>query len=357
LSKELASPVVNKDRSITFNLKSENSKEVEIDGELRFGREKVGPHKPIPPVPMKTIDNNVWTFTTEPVDPGVYGYFFVIDGIKTLDPLNPRKSYPVYIGSSLVKVEGDEPMPWDLIPDISHGTVVIEKFYSKALKQVKPCAVYLPPGYRSTEKKYPILYLQHGGGDDYLGWLFQGKADNIVDYMIAKKTDEIIVVMPEGHVTTPEEHYRMLARGEGRIPEQNLSERYLDYYVNDIMPFIEKKYRILKDSRAIAGLSMGGGESLYVAMNHPSLFKALGVFSSGSAGRFLDIIPQFKDQLKKIKTIYISGGIYDTALETFRALHKRMDESGISHTYVETNDGGHIWLVWQNALTRFLTRL
>ncbi len=128
----------------------------------------------------------------------------------------------------------------------------------------------------------------------------------------------------------------------------------MNYLVNDLLPFIEGKYRVLKDSRAIAGLSMGSGQSLNVAMSYPELFKALGIFSSGSAERLLDKLPQVKDQITKIDKIYVSGGIYDTALEIFRTTHKTMEELEIPHTYVETDDGGHIWQVWRNALLAFL---
>jgi enterochelin esterase family protein len=358
LSKNLVSPVVHKDRSITFNLKSENAEKVEIDGDLLFGRERVGPHKPIPPVPMTKTPNNIWTITQEPVQPGIYRYYFLIDGIKTLDPLNPRRSDIGSVSSrSIVKVEAEKPMPWDIIPDITRGTVTIEKIYSETLNQVKRCTLYLPPSYPTNKETYSVLYLLHGGGDDYSSWIFKGNADNIMDFLISrKKTKEMVVVMPDGQVMTRKER-------ESRPPRNQMAhrdmiyERHVNYLVNEVIPFIESRYRVNPTSRSIAGLSMGGSQSLNVAMNHPELFNALGVFSSGSAERLLNKLPLAKDRLKTIGKIYISGSIYDTGLEIFRALHKTMEELGIPHTYEETEDGGHIWLVWQNALPRFLSLL
>lgn len=366
LSKDLVSPVVHKDRSITFNLKSENAKKVEIDGDLLFGRERVGPHEPIPPVPMTKGPNSIWTITQKPVQPGIYRYYFLIDGIKTLDPLNPRRSDIGSVSSrSIVKVEAEKPMHWDTIPTIPHGTVTIEKIYSETLKQVKRCTLYLPPSYQTTQETYPFLYLLHGGGDDYSSWVFKGNADNIMDYLISeKKTKEMVLVMPDGQVMTPEERSLIANIRRGTGPATNeatlrdrVYERHVDYLVNEVVPFIESRYRVKPMSRSIAGLSMGGSQSLNVAMNHPELFNALGVFSSGSAERLLNKLPQAKDKLKTVRKIYLSGSIYDTGLEIFRALHKTMEELEIPHTYEETQDGGHIWLVWQNALPRFLSFL
>jgi len=332
---------------------------VEIGGDFRFGRERVGPRQPDVSVPMKKTSKQAWSCTSESVPPGIYRYFYVVNGLRTLDPLNPWKSY-VERGDaySLVQVQGDTAMPWEVMPEIPHGTIVLEKVYSKTLQQLKPCTVYLPAGYASTGRHYPVLYLLHGGGGNYLEWLFKGYVDNLLDALFARSNvNEFVVVMPEGHIASPDEHYRMLATGDRSLRKLNLSEVHVNYFVKDLLPFIEGKYRVLKDSRAIAGLSMGGGQSLNVAMSYPELFKALGIFSSGSAERLLDKLPQVKDQITKIDKIYVSGGIYDTALEIFRATHKTMEELEIPHTYVETDDGGHIWQVWRNVLTKFLPLL
>ena len=165
--------------------------------------------------------------------------------------------------------------------------------------------------------------------------------------------------MPEGHIATPDEHYRAVAtRARGGVPslfKANFSERHVNYFVKDLLPYIEGKYHIAAGNRVIAGLSMGSAQSLNVAMTHPELFQALGVFSGGSL--LLEKLRQTKDNLKQIKQIYVSCGIYDTLLEGGRELHNTMEAREIPHTYVETDDGGHIWQVWRNALLTFLSLL
>jgi enterochelin esterase-like enzyme len=354
---------VNVDHSVTFNLTSLHATRVEIGGDFRFGRKLVGPQQPNVSVPMTKTSKQVWSCTSEPMPPGIYRYFYVVNGLRTLDPLNPWKSYVVQGDAySLVKVPGDTAMPWEEIPEIPHGTIVLEKVYSNTLQQLKPCAIYLPAGYSSTGKQYPVLYLLHGGGGNYLAWLFKGYVDNLLDTIFARSNvNEYVVVMPEGHVATPDEHYRALVTRDhatGDIPSffhANFSERHVNYFVSDLLPCIEGKYHIADSQRVIAGLSMGSAQSLNVAMTHPELFQALGVFSGGSL--MLEKLRQANDNLKKIKQIYVSCGIYDTLLEGGRELHNTMKAREILHTYVETDDGGHIWQVWRNALQTFLTIL
>jgi len=359
---ENISPIVNEDRSVTFNFKSEHARKVEIAGEFRLGRNVVGPDAPVASVPMEKTSNNIWTCTTEPVLPGIYRYTFIVDGVRTLDPLNPWRRYHGTAPMSMVKVEGDEPMPWDLIPEITHGTVVIEKFYSEITKQVKCCTVYLPPSYRSTRKSYPALYLLHGGGDDYGSWVFDGNADHIMDYLISKRrAKEIIVVMPDGRTRTPEEMSKLRSLG-GRQPSAvrasirgMVSDRHINYFVNELMPFIESRYRILNGSRAIAGLSMGGAQTFNLLTFHPKMFSAAGMFSSGPADEARGRLPLIKDMIKRLKLIYVSCGKWDSILEITRSLHSLLEESEISHIYVE-GDGGHIWSFWQRSLADFISR-
>ncbi len=363
MSEELRSPIVNADRSVTVNLMSTHATRVRIGGDLRFGRARVGPRQPDVTVPMVQSAPGVWSCTSEPAPPGVYRYFMVVDGLRTLDPLNPWKSYVVRGDVfSVVQVSGATAMPWEVQPAIPHGTVVLEKVYSPTLKQLMPCAVYLPAGYDATERRYPVLYLLHGGGGDYLEWLFKGYVDNVLDALFAQSEGkEMVVVMPEGHLVPAEERLRARAAqapGAGSVPpgfRVNFSDRHVRYLVDDVLPYVEGKYRIAADQRVIAGLSMGSAQSLNVAMAHPDLFQALGVFSGGAL--LLDRVPQAQDNLKRIPQIYLSCGIYDTLVDGERELHTTLEALEIPHTYVETDDGGHIWQVWRNALPAFLCSL
>lgn len=348
---------------MTFNLASPHATTVQIGGDLRFGRARVGPNQPDVSVPMQQSAKGVWSCTSERVPPGVYRYFFVVDGLRTLDPLNPWKSYVVRGDVfSVVQVRGEAAMPWEVMPEIPHGTVVLEKVDSPTLQRLMPCAVYLPAGYDATERRYPVLYLLHGGGGDYLEWLFKGYMDNVLDALFARSPGKaFVVVMPEGHLVPSEERYHAAAArepGAAGVPpffQVNFSDRHVRYIVNDLLPYMEGKYRIAAGQRVIAGLSMGSAQSLNVAMAHPELFSALGVFSGGSL--LLNRVRHAKENLKRIPQIYASCGIYDTLLEGERALHTTMEALEIPHTYVETDDGGHIWQVWRNALPAFLRSL
>ena len=344
---------------------SSHATRVEVGGDFRFGRERVGPRQPDvymrESVPMTKTSKQVWSCTSEPMPPGIYRYFFDVDGLRILDPLNPWKSY-VERGDaySLVRVQGNTTMPWEVSPEIPHGTIVLEKMYSNTLQQIKSCAIYLPADYSSTGRPFPVLYLLHGGGGNYLEWLFKGYVDNLLDAFFAPpNVNKYVVVMPEGHLSTPDQHYRALAARDhatGGIPsffQANFSEKHVNYFVNDLLPYIEGKYHIAPGKRVIAGLSMGSAQSLNVAMTHPELFQALGVFSGGSL--MLEKFWQIGDRLKQINQIYVSCGIYDTLLEGGRELHNAMELREIPHTYVETDDGGHIWQVWRNALPAFLS--
>jgi len=362
LGGDLVSPVVNKDRSVTFNFRSERAEKVEIAGEFRLGRRVVGPGAPVASVPMEKVSDDVWTYTTKPVPPGIYRYTFVVDGMRVLDPLNPWRRYHRMQPMSMVEVKGEEPMPWDHLPQIAHGTVVIEKFYSEVLGQMKSCAIYLPPGYWTAEKRFPVLYLLHGGGDDYSSWVFDGNADNIMDYLISKgKSKEIVVVMPDGQVISLEERMRLASlRGRAsamrRVIRSMVSERHLNYFVEELMPFVESKYHVYKEQRAIAGLSMGAAQTLNLITFHPDMFIAAGMFSSGPAEKARKRLPLVKDKIELLKMIYISCGDWDSILENSRTLDRLLEELNVPHIYVE-GDGGHIWPFWQRSLIDFVTRL
>ena len=236
------SAVVNADRSVSFTLRSDHAEQVEIGGDFRFGRKMVGREAmgneatgSVPSVPM-TRAGNVWAITSEPVSPMIYRYFFVVDGTTT-----PTRT---------VDVAGPEAMPWDLL-DIPHGTVVIDKLHSEALKQVKPCVVYLPPGYGSSTKSYPVLYLLHGGGGgDSLEWVSEGHADNIMDYLISRgRAQEMILVMPD-RALLPSAEKKRLDSLSGNALEAALAARdrlRSQYLLGEVMPFIESKYRVSKD--------------------------------------------------------------------------------------------------------------
>lgn len=361
----LFSPVVNKDKTISFYLKCEFAKNVELGGDFRLGRDVVGP-RGLESVAMKHR-NGVWTYTTESVLPGIYRYFFSLDGIRTLDPLNPWKERAPVRSYSLVKVVGDDGMPWDLLPHIPHGSIVVEKIHSKTLDQIKRCSVYLPPNYHLTSEKYPVLYLLHGAGGDYNSWIYKGTADNIMDYLLYKgKSKEMIIVMPDGTVLSNEEYIeimRLIAQGRvysersNKVITSMISDQHLNYFVNDLLPFVESKYRISKESRIIAGLSMGGAQTFNLITSYPDMFKAAGMFSSGPTEEARNRLPFVKDQLRNYNPIYVSCGSWDSIIEHTRIIHKTLQKNELKHLYKETDDGGHFWSLWQRNLTEFIPQV
>lgn len=367
-SRELRSPIINKDRSVTLNLKSENAKVVEVSSELVFKSTRAtssldglqGGR-----IPMEKISNSIWTITSIPMLPGRYAYTFWVDGLMTFDPLNPlirRITSLSPFGGSVNKVEipADEPMPWDFSSDIKHGRVILEKFYSRAFKQVKGCTIYLPPNYKPT-KKYPILYLLHGAKGDSLTWVYSMNADNILDNMISqKKAKEMIVAMPDGHEGTVgalldiNQFTQAISKEETK---RKLREEHTTYFIKDVVPFVESRYPVLKESRAIAGLSMGGGQTSNLIATHPKMFKAAGMFSSGIMDEtLLAKFSSVKDPLKLYELIYVSCGKWDPILKESKALNEKLDELGIQHIYY-SDDAGHINSFWSRSLVDFLSRL
>jgi len=358
MSEEKIFYVLNEDNSVTFKYRNKNAKKVLITGSFRFGRKIIRPGNPVQPLrefppSMKKEENDLWTYTTEPVTPGIYRYSFIVDGAHT----------PV----RTIKIEGKEPMPWDLIPNIPHGTVVRERFYSKVLDRVRHCFIYLPPGYRETRENYPILYLLHGGGGDYTRWIFDGYADNIMDFLISKgKTKEMIVAMPDGRVFSPEERKRFMRLRRSGSPKviesirKTMFERHAEYFVKEIMPFVESRYRVLKNLRFIAGLSMGAGQTFNLITSYPDMFVAAGLFSSAIVKIDFPDLDKIKsrltDELNKLKLLYISCGNWDALIESSRILHKMMTDLNIKHIYTE-EEGGHTWTYWPKALIDFLIHL
>ena len=356
--------VVNANHSVTFSLTNEQAESVEIGGDFRFGRKAVGreaigsePTGSVLSVPMKKSADGVWTYTSEPVSPMIYRYFFVVDGTRT--------------PPATIEIDGPEAMPWDLRPDIPHGTLVIEKFRSDVLKAVKEVILYLPPSYSSSDKSYPVLYLLHGGGDGTCrDWVDEGYADNIMDSLIATgKAQEMIVVMPDRALLSSQEKNRM-----DSLPQKDLEaslkardDRRDEYYLGELMPLIESGYRASKETRFVAGLSGGAGETFELITSHPGTFVAGGMFS-GSVGMsrsenyepfrtmVKDKLEGMRPDLARLKLLYVSCGDYDPQRGPIGALRGIFDELGIRHVYME-GEGGHQWPFWSRSLVDFVSRL
>jgi enterochelin esterase-like enzyme len=244
-------------------------------------------------------------------------------------------------------------------PDIPHGTIHTETFVCQTTGIQKKCCVWTPPGYEKSEKKYPALYLLHGIGDDETGWRVKGSADNILDNSLAKgRMKPMIVVMPNGFVSGEKPSEQVEGGG---VPWKEMPEakKFDDYLVKDVMRVVEGKYRITtdRDHRSIAGLSMGGGQSLEVGLNHLELFSSIGNFS-GAVHRtnMMEKYPVLKDAKalnSRLKVFYLACGSSDFLYKANKKLVDDLAAAGVRHIYREM-EGGHIWPVWKQSLAEIL---
>jgi enterochelin esterase family protein len=340
----LVSPEVHPDRRVMFRFRAPNAKEVLLD---REGASRV---------PMQRDDQGVWTLTTDALEPDYYGYSFVADGAVMFDPSNPVIKPNFLYTSSLVHVPGPASLPWETA-DVPHGAVHRHFYKSAVVGDQRDFFVYTPPGYDPRAATlYPVLYLLHGFSDDASGWTAIGRAHVILDNLIAAKAVKpMLVVMPLGY-GAPE----IVARGGPAFRDPALRQRNFDRFrealLGEVIPEVEKLYRADSDrgSRAIAGLSMGGAESLLTGLNTLDRFAWVGAFSSGGLGddpaaSFPALDAKANAQLR---LLWIACGTEDRLIEPNRKLHEWLTSKDVRHTAIET-PGAHTWMVWRRNLTAF----
>jgi len=337
----IISPEVNADHTITFRLKAPNAQKVDVNLALPKGGN----------MPMTKGENGVWSVTTPALDPEIYEYSFSVDGLRVIDPGNRHlKSGPGSHGS-ITQIQANPPAPWDWT-NVPHGALTLHAYDSKAVGHVRHLVIYTPPGYlRDTSgTKYPVLYLFHGSGDNDAGWTELGKAHLILDNLIAQgKAKPMVVVMPDGHA---------VPAGSG-IAANNL-EMFEKDLLGDVMPLVESNYRVIPDAahRAIIGLSMGGGQSLTIGINHADTFAWIGGMSSyvpnapQTIGPAIDA-PGFAD---KVKLLWIAIGKADFLLKGNEEMIEFLKSKNVKHTFV-LSEGGHQWPVWRRYLVEFTPQI
>src|SRR5262245_11388193 len=267
----VVSPDVNADRTVTLRFRAPNAKEVTLIGELD-GK----------PYPMTKGDNGIWTVTIGPLAPDVYNYQFNADGVIAMDPVNPsvKLGFGGFPPANMVEVPGDE---FDDARDVPHGSVRMETYHSKSLGVPRTAWIYTPPGYDRGNTRYPVLYLLHGAGNIDSSWMLTGRANYILDNLIAeKKARPMIIVTPFGYArmgvgTGPERPVNGApAPGAPNNPNAAIGGGLIGKdLLNDLIPYIEQNFRTLKDpdNRAIGGLSMGGGHTANISFANPKLFR------------------------------------------------------------------------------------
>ena len=342
----VVSPDILPDRKVTFRIRASQAKEVSVSGEWAGGN-----------APMSKDQEGVWTATVGPIDAGLYGYAFNVDGLRIADPGNALVKPMRSPTTSILDIPGDPPLLHDF-QAVAHGTVRVHAYDSKALSVRRSLHVYTPPDYdKKTDARYPVLYLFHGSGDNDGTWSILGRAQWIEDNLIAQgKAKPMIIVMPDGHATP--------SRAMGAVGADLISRNVRDFerdLLEDVIPLVEANYRTKPGpaNRAIAGLSMGGGQSLTIGLNHLDQFGWVGGFSSylpnpekTVGGVFAD--PKSTNQ--KLKLLWIACGKDDRLVEGARQLSELLKKSEIKHEFFET-EGNHSWPVWRRYLADFAPRL
>ncbi len=348
LQKPPISPEVHPDRSVTFRLVDPGATKVELGLE---GADSV---------PMTRDGNGVWSYTTGPLAPDIYGYSFNADGQTRLDPQNPSMVKPNLVWSgNMVLVPGDPAEPWER-QNVPHGILHHHFYHSGVVGDDRDYFVYTPPGYKATaRKKYPVLYLLHGYSDIANGWTEVGKANEILDNLIAQgRAKPMLVVMTFGYgvpgYASP--------NGGNRGPdvEKKNYDNYRESLLKEVVPAVESDYRVKTDKadRAIAGLSMGGAETLYVGLNNLDTFSYVGAFSSGGLRDIETSFPGFDGAKanEKLKLLWVSCGTEDGLIRFNRTLVKWLKAKNANLQALET-PGRHTWMVWRRNLIAFSQQL
>jgi enterochelin esterase-like enzyme len=320
---------------------------------------------------MQKDASGTWTVTTGPQDPGFHYYSLVIDGVSVSDPAS-ESYYGTGRMSSAIEIP-EAGVDFYTVKDVPHGDIRSKRYFSKVTNSWRRLNVYTPPGYDTDkEKKYPVLYIQHGGGEDETGWAVQGKTDVILDNLIAAgKAKPMLVVIANGNVPSP-------GGARGGYSSAGMAG-FANELLNNIVPFIESNYRVLAnaESRALAGLSMGGGQAFFVGLENKDKFASIGVFSTGLFGgigggrggmgpaaggtfnaeqQVPGLLTNAKSFNDSLKVFYISVGEQDPRLAATKNAVADFQEHGLTVQFASF-PGGHEWQVWRKSLHDFAQRL
>jgi enterochelin esterase-like enzyme len=358
----LKSPEVLPDRRVTFRIYAPKASEVTLTGDwIAQGLGTGGK--------LQRDEQGVWSITVGPLVPDFYSYTLSVDGVRTIDPKNPMIKQGISSLDSMFQVPGEEAAFEENQP-VPHGEIRMVWYHSSTLGMQRRMHVYTPPGYDGSRARYPVFYLLHGGGDEDSGWSTIGRAGFILDNLLAeKKARPMIVVMPNGSLPRPPNLPRFTP-GTPPAPEfaaamQAAQDRFTNELLKEVVPTVEKSYRVLadRDHRAIAGLSMGGGQTLRVVTSHADQFAYVGVWSAGlfqSAAEFEKRNTAFLGDAGRInqmvKLFSISVGDQDFTLAGSRSLSELLNKSSIKNE-LHVSGGGHTWINWRAYLNDFAPKL
>lgn len=345
-----AYPRIGVDQRVTFHLKAPNAKQVKLEGGAGLVKE---------PLEMVRADNGDWSVTTPPAVPGFHYYWFTVDGLRVNDPA----SYSFFgWGRETSGIEVPEAGVdfYDAKPDVPHGTVRVQWYHSKITGKWRRAHVYTPPDYdKSSRTRYPVLYLQHGAGENERGWIEQGRANFILDNLIAaRRARPMIVVVDTG--------YAMFAGTDAGTNRNAATAAFGEVMLKEVLPMIDATFRTKsgREQRAMAGLSMGSGQTLNLTLRNLDKFAWIGAMS-GPPRQGFDVTNVYEGVFrdvaafnKKVKLLWLSAGTAETAFHTSTvAMHDALTDTGIKNVFYSSPGTDHEWQTWRRSLHDFAPRL
>jgi enterochelin esterase-like enzyme len=338
---------VHPDQTVTFRIMAKEAKNVAL---MMNDANVVN-------APLQKDESGLWSITVGPLEPDIYWYNFVVDGMHTIDPMNPDLKRGRDAMTNLVEVSGKQPMYFSE-QAVPHGTVHIHRYDSKTTGTTRGLFIYTPPSYDpSSKNKYPVLYLLHGVGDTENGWIEIGKANRIADNLLADgNMKPMIIVMPLGHASFPgNTRSNFMSTQTPNAFEQDL--------LTEVIPFVEKTYNVSanRKDRAIAGLSMGGRQTLSIGLANVDKFSYVLPYSAAVRNVKQDsaLISLLSDPArlnKELKLFWIGCGTEDGLFTGNKSLSEFLTKKGITHVFYPVA-GAHTWLVWRLYLFETLPLL
>jgi enterochelin esterase family protein len=356
------SPEINEDRTVTFRLKAPKAEEVKLTGDWLPARGYIPGS-----VLMEKDEKGVWTYTTEALKPELYGYAFMVDGLRVNDPNNAFLTRDIATNTNIFILSGEQADLYK-VNKVPHGSVTRRWYDSPGMQMKRRITIYTPPGYENSRKKYPVLYLLHGAGGDEEAWIELGRPSQILDNLIAQgKASPMIVVMPNGNViqdAAPGEGTQGFYKPAFNVPK-TMDGTYEETFM-DVMNFVESSYRVKanKAHRAIAGLSMGGFHTMHISRYYENTFDYMGIFSAAIIPNQDTTSHVYHDMNKKLriqmengyKLYWIGIGKEDFVYRGNMEYKAKLEAMGFPFTYRES-EGGHIWKNWRVYLSEFTTLL
>lgn len=370
----VVSPDIHDDNTVTFRLKAPKAVRVQITGDFLPSQTIKTPRGDYDAPGIADLTegkDGVWEFTTpEPLKPELYGYSFIVDGLRMMDPSNVYMIRDVATVTNVFIIGGDRADLYK-VNKVPHGTVSRMWYNSPSLGMDRRLTIYTPAGYETSGKRYPVFYLLHGAGGDEEAWIALGRTSQILDNLIAQgKAKPMIVVMTNGNAwqdaAAGESPKGFVAPSMRPDERAKVAEGAFELSFPEIVKFVEKNFRTIanKKSRAIAGLSMGSFHSCNISKYYPDMFDYVGLFSGASTGNDKSTCPVYTDFEGKLKTqfakkpalYFIACGKTDFVYKGVADFRKLLDDNGYKYEYLETGEG-HIWRNWRIYLTEFAPKL